>query len=45
MKILKRPLLIGAGVAVLAIAITYYGWTRWRDGQADAGLGSGNGRI
>lgn len=45
MKTLKRPLLIGAGVAVLAIAITYYGWTRWRDGQADAGLVSGNGRI
>ncbi|WP_334005760.1 HlyD family secretion protein [Burkholderia cepacia] len=45
MKTLKRPLLIGAGVAVLAIGITYFGWTRWRDGQADAGFVSGNGRI
>ncbi|KVT89510.1 hemolysin D [Burkholderia territorii] len=45
MKTIPRPLLIGAGAAVLAIGLAYYGWTRWRDGQTDAGLVSGNGRI
>lgn len=45
MKTIKRPLLIGAGAAVLAIGLLYYGWTRWRDAQTDAGLVSGNGRI
>ncbi|WP_321923241.1 HlyD family secretion protein [Burkholderia sp. BCC1998] len=45
MKTIPRPLLIGAGAAVLAIGLAYYGWTRWHDGQADAGLVSGNGRI
>ena len=45
MKTIKRPVLIGAGAAVLAIGLIYYGWTRWRDAQTDAGLVSGNGRI
>ncbi|MCO2667042.1 biotin/lipoyl-binding protein, partial [Pseudomonas aeruginosa] len=45
MKTIKRPILIGAGAAVLAIGLIYYGWTRWRDARTDAGLVSGNGRI
>ncbi|MGI2231306.1 HlyD family secretion protein, partial [Burkholderia vietnamiensis] len=45
MKTIPRPLLIGAGAAVLAVCVAYYGWSRWRDGQTDAGLVSGNGRI
>ncbi|MGU7784590.1 HlyD family secretion protein [Burkholderia sp. PU8-34] len=45
MKTLKRQHLIGLGVAVIALGAAYYGWTRWQDGRADAGLVSGNGRI
>ncbi|MBN3789976.1 HlyD family efflux transporter periplasmic adaptor subunit [Burkholderia sp. Ac-20353] len=45
MKMPDRQHLIVIAAAVVALGAAFYGWTRWRDGQADAGLASGNGRI
>ncbi|OJA37363.1 HlyD family secretion protein [Burkholderia ubonensis] len=45
MKMPNRHYLIGFGAAALVLGAAWYGWTLWRDGRADAGLVSGNGRI